>query len=334
MAAALEKKGDWPAAIDEYRKASLSSASVDLRGKAIRTDDLDPATEYAKAQLRLKQHIAWLKSAGKSSEAAQLETTIHNAEANSGLSAQLDAAMQAGAQANQKRNFDEAKHHYQQAVDLAQQMQPHDQRLVSALDHLGNEYYGQDASAAQGFYERELKAAEEIYGPVSGNLAPPLESLGRNSLFEHDYASAEKFFLHAVDSNEKVYGEGSDKVAASLVAAASVYVAQKQYAKAEPDLLRALRNDQSLYGDDSPGLLVPLASLCDLYDRWGQPGKQEPYERQLLAVIEKQFGATSPQLVAGLNQEAKAFRRMGRAKEAAEVETRVAAIRSAATSPN
>jgi hypothetical protein len=54
----------------------------------------------------------------------------------------------------------------------------------------------------------------------------------------------------------------------------------------------------------------------------------------LLAVVEKQFGANSPQLLSSLNQEAKVFRRMGRDKEAEEVDTRVAAIRSAVSNPN
>ena len=144
-------------------------------------------------------------------------------------------------------------------MELAEKMQPHDQRLVTALDHVGNEYLGQNPAAAEAAYERELKVSEEIFGVHSANTAMPLQSLGRNALMQKDYAAAEKFYFREVDVNEKVYGEGSDRVAASLLDAASVYVVQKDYAKAEPYILRAVHIDESLYGGDSVGMLIPLS---------------------------------------------------------------------------
>ncbi len=160
-----------------------------------------------------------------------------------------------------------------------------------------------------------------LFGPQSANLAAPLRSLGRNALMQHDYATAEKFFFRAVDVNEKVFGEGSDRVASSLVSAAVVYVVQKDYVKAEPYLLRALNIDESLYGHDGVGLLIPLASVCSLYDKWGKPEKLEPCERQLITV-------NSPQLAGTLDKEAQTLRTLGRTKEAAEVDERLASIRS------
>jgi tetratricopeptide (TPR) repeat protein len=87
-----------------------------------------------------------------------------------------------------------------------------------------------------------------LYGPRSPYLAAPLESLGRNSLFQKDYASAEKFFFRAVGLNAQVFGESSNQVATSLIQASTVYFADKDYAKAEPYLVRAVRIDESLYG--------------------------------------------------------------------------------------
>lgn len=98
--------------------------------------------------------------------------------------------------------------------------------------------------------------------------------------------------------------------------------------KAEPYLLRALNIDESLYGRDGLNLLMPLASVCALYDKWGKPEKLEPYDRQMIAVIEKQYGPDSPQLASTLANEAKTLRSLGRVKEAAEVEDRLASIRS------
>jgi Flp pilus assembly protein TadD len=248
FAAALEKNGDWSAAIDEYHKAALADASIDRRNKVFRTSDLKPPDEYKKAQERLNEHIAALKSTGKAAEAAQLEAQIHTLEAAPSLSQKLDQAMAAGAQANAQRNFDEAARQYKEAVELAEQVHPLDARLPTALEHLGNEYLGVNPAAAQAAYERELKVSAEIFGPNSPNLAAPLQSLGRNAMMQRDYPSAEKFFFQAVDVNEKVFGESSGQVASALVMAAGVYFAQQDYAKAEPYLLRAVKIDESLYG--------------------------------------------------------------------------------------
>jgi tetratricopeptide (TPR) repeat protein len=199
LAEALERKGDWPAAIDEYHKAALLDASADHRTKITRLDAANPQAEYKKAQERLNLHIAALKSSGKSSETTQLETRMRIMEAAPNLSEKVDAAMQAGAQSNSQRHFDEALRHYQEAVELAEKMQPHDQRLATSLDHVGNEYLGQNPAAAEAAYERELKVTEEIFGVRSANTAAPLQSLGRNALMQHDYPAAEKFYFHAVE---------------------------------------------------------------------------------------------------------------------------------------
>jgi hypothetical protein len=334
LADAFEKKGDWVAAIGEYRKASLADASADLRNKVVRKDARDPQREYEAAQKRLNEHLAALKAAAKSSEAAQLEAAIRGARAGASLSDQLDAAMRAGAAADKERHFDEVTRNYQRAVDLAEKLQPHDVRLVTALDYLGNHYLGQNPTAAEAAFERELKVAQELFGPQSPNLAPPLQSLARNALMQRDFASAEKLFFRAVDINEKSFGEASDKVAASLVQATTVYFVQKDYAKAEPYLLRALRIDESLYGTDSIDLAVPLSALCGLYDHWGKPDKLEPCDRQLLGVLEKQYGANSPVLVPLLARDAKALRSLGRNDDAAQLDNRMALIRAATMKPN
>ena len=169
-------------------------------------------------------------------------------------------------------------------------------------------------------------------GARSANTALPLQSLGRNALMQHDYAAAEKFYFRDVDVNEKVYGEGSDRVAASLLDAASIYIVQKDYAKAEPYILRSAHIDESLYGRGGISMLMPLSNACNLYEKWGKPDKLEPYTRLLLAVAEKQFGPNSPQLAPVLRSEARTLRTLGRAKEAADVESRLASIRSATMS--
>jgi tetratricopeptide (TPR) repeat protein len=334
LAAALEKNGDWAGAINEFRRAALDDASVPLQGKIIRNTDRDAQRDYGDAQKRLDAHLAQLKTAGKSSEAADLQKRILASQASSSLSDQVDATMQFGAAANNLKQWDEAAREYQKAVDLADKLQPHDPRLVTALDHLGYQVLGRDPAVARDVFERELKVAQELYGPRSPNLAAPLESLGRNSLFQKDYASAEKFFFRAVDLNAQVFGESSNQVATSLVQASTVYFADKDYAKAEPYLVRAVRIDESLYGADNVGMLLPRATLCGLYDRWDQTDKAVACNRQLLAVLEKQFGESSPQLVNTLASQAKALRKLGQTAEADKIDQRLAQIRATTMNPN
>ena len=238
LAAALEKKGDWAAAIAEYRSAALADASIDLRGKTGRSDDRDPQREYADAKKRVADHEAALKAGGKASEAAALEAQIAATNAAPNLSEQLDAAIRDGLAAARERRYDEAVRDIKHAVEIGERMQPHDQRLLTALDYLGKALTGQDLAAARAAFERELQVAQELTGPQSPQVAAAMQSLGSNAIRQKDFAGAEHFYFQAVDINEKFFGEGSDKVASALVYATTVYVVQQQYDKAEPYLLR------------------------------------------------------------------------------------------------
>jgi len=328
LASALEQKGDWVGALDEYHRAATADASIDLRGRMMRVEDRDPQREYTEAKKRFDAHLAALRSSGKSSDAAALEAQVTALDSKQGVSAQIDSAMQSGVSATRQRHFTEARQYFQKAIDLEDQLKPHDIRLVTALDSLGMTYVGEDPNAAQAAFERELKVATEIYGPQSANLTGPLQSLGNNALMQKDYASASTFFFRAVDLNEKFFGEGSNRVADSLVQASAVYFVQKDYAKAEPYLLRAMRIDESLYGKDGLDLLVPLSTLCQLYTRWDKPDKLATYDQQLVTLLEKQYGAASPVLVSTLDSEAGALRKLGRTDEANKLDQRVSQIRS------
>jgi tetratricopeptide (TPR) repeat protein len=333
LAAALERKGDWAAAIEEYRHAALADSGVEFRDRIRRGDDRDPQREYKDAQKRLDDHLAALKAAGQTREADDLARRVDATEASSGISDQLNAAMRDGWAADQKRNFDEARRDFKTAVDLAEKIQPHDQRLVTALDLYGKNCMGQDWPAAQAALERELQAAVALYGPESQAAAEAQQSLGLDALAQKDYASAEKHFFQAVDIDEKTFGEGSDKVASSLVTAVGAYIPQKEYAKAEPFLLRAERIDESLYGADNIGMLIPLSALCGLYDRWEKPDQSLVWDQRLLTVLGKQYGKNSPVLVTTLDSESKALRGLGRGKEADKVDQQIASIRAATMAP-
>jgi tetratricopeptide (TPR) repeat protein len=334
LAAVYEKKGDWASSLNEYHETALVDSSTDYRGRIIPKDAPNPQREYEAAQKRWDDHIAALKASGKAAEAAKLDAQFHQAQAAPGLSQQLDALMQADHKADMSRNFSAALDDFRKAVEIADKMQPHDQRLVTALDLLGQNLVGQDNDAAQATFEREVKVASEIFGPESTATANALQSLGRVAAFKGDDDAAERYLFQAVDINTKVFSENSEQVAQGLLIASSLYVDRKQYAKAEPYMQRAVHIEELLYGADDIRMSGPLTNLCALYDEWGKPDQSDACNKKLLTVLEKQYGENSPFIVKVLETDAKALRGMGRATDADAVDKRVATIRAITMNPN
>jgi tetratricopeptide (TPR) repeat protein len=331
-----EKSGDWANAMLQYRKASLAAASQDVRGKVYRSDETPDKVQqaYADAQKRYETHLNALRAAGKSDEAAALEAKLKAATAAPGLADQVDEAIKAGAADDKVRNFSQAVIDFKRAVELADKMQPHDARLVTALEKLGNNEMGQDNDAAKAAYEREYKAACDLFGANSGSAMQALQSLGRFEAFTHDYASAEHHYFQAVDIATHNFGEGSDEAAKATMAAASVYVQQKDFAKAEPYVLRAVHSEEAILGKDSPDLIMPLSQECYLYDQWGRSKESDACDQRMLGLLEAHYGKNSPFMVPILMSDAKALRALGRNADAEAVEQRVAQIRSTSMQPN
>ena len=323
LAAALEKNENWVEALDQYHQAAIADSRPEIQDR------------YKTAQGRFNQHLAALKTAGKSAEAAELGAGLHTSKVEPGISEKLDGLMQKGMDAMGAQRFEEADKDYKDAVDLAGKLQPPDDRLASALMTLAG-LYGRknDFVHAEAAMQRALKVTEDLHGAESPEMTMPLQNFGFYSIYRHDFSSAVEFFSRAEALNEKAYGENSDKVALSLIYLSSVYIAQQDYAKAESYLLRATRIDESLFGAEAPGMNPVLSSLCDLYTRWDKPEKAEPRYRQLLAAVEKQFGPDSPVLLSTLVSEAKTLRELGRTDEARKYEGRIQTIRAATGQPD
>ena len=270
-----------------------------------------------------------MKDSGNSA-AAEMKADMHAALANPNLSQKLDEAMLAGSEASQAQRWDDAEKFYKQAVELADKIQPHDDRLVTSLMHLGGLYQGKrDASQAEATFQRYLKASQELYGAESPQMTQPLQIMAMYKMANRDFNSALDYYQRAVDINVKTWGEGSQPTAMALIGLASVYTVQKAYDKAEPYLLRSEHIQQGLLGRDAWGVAFPLASLCTLYENWQKPDKAEPCYRQYIEVVAKQYGADNPALLDLLTKHAQALRALGRLDEAKQVEQRIEAVRAA-----
>jgi len=141
LAALLERKGDWPGSLDQYRRASLAGSTVPLGNGVFQVITPNPQLQYKSAQERFNQHLVSLKAAGKSAEAAKREACVATSQAGSGITEKVDAAMQAGYDAFMQRQWDQAIRNYKKAIELSEKLQPHDGRLAIALGELGRSRY-------------------------------------------------------------------------------------------------------------------------------------------------------------------------------------------------
>jgi tetratricopeptide (TPR) repeat protein len=248
-------------------------------------------------------------------------------QADEGISQKLDAAMVAGSEAYQQSRFDEAERYYKEAVKFAEQMKPHDARLVMSLGFLSAAYYNRkDLADTQATIAQQLKAAEEVYGPDSPQMSPVLESMARMSLELGDTAKAESFGQQALKLNEKNMGDTSMGYSMSLVTLGFVYYTEKQYEKAAIYLEKAVNIHKNLTGPQEMSLIGSERLLCIVYDAMGKPVKAETCNHQLLPLMEKFYGANNPALAPVLTSEAKALRALGREAEAIEIEKRLQSL--------
>jgi tetratricopeptide (TPR) repeat protein len=334
LGALLEKKGDWVGALEQYRKGALiDSARVNkgVVGEFVMIHAKDPQKEYAAAQKRFEGHMGALRASGKGDEAAELENRVQMLQASGSTLEKEKAAMQAGDQAMRNGDGVGAEKSFHEAVELAEKLPPGDDKLAVALGKLGQAYaMRQDMTNAEAMFHRQLTVIEKTFGPMSSRMTDPLYFLGMVAAQNKDFASAESYVTRSVDINVQAFGEKSSRAAESFRGLAGLYMAESKWDKAETYLLRSVK---ALEADgtnpDDAMLLMPLWGLCDLYERSGRSDKAEPCWDRASDVMNKQFGKDTPKLASSLAAEADELRQMGKVKEAAMVQARVAKLQQA-----
>jgi tetratricopeptide (TPR) repeat protein len=333
LANAQERAGDWVSALKNYRQATIDEPPPITDGAPHL--HYDAQGKYESAQQRFQQHLADLRTKGKSSEAETLEARVKESGSAPNLGDKFHSAMLASKQAAQEKRFDDAETSAKEAVAIAEKIQPTDGRLLEAVGQLGNVYAWRlqykDAGAA---FNRQLALGEQLYGPQSGNLAPIFTSLALVALAQKDLDSAEKNFSRSLDLDQKTYGENSAEAATAVGGLSRVYFLRQDFPKAESAMLRRIKIFENLYGDTDYRVAIPLNSLCAFYDHQEMSEKSASCHARMVSLEEKQFGAESPYLVNDLNAEAQALRKLGRSDDAAKLEQRTQALQAAQANPN
>jgi tetratricopeptide (TPR) repeat protein len=333
LAAALEKKGDWVGAIEQYRRASLTEETSNrghLPGEAY-YQNMGSQKEFKLAQSRFEEHLAALVANGKPAEAAELKEKVEAMEASPALDQKVQLLMQSAAQAYKESRYEEAEKSYEEAVTLAEQLPQGNENLIEGLGGLGKTYgMRQNYKDAETVLHRQLTLVETTFGPESPRVTEPLASLGGLAGWLKDFVSAESYYSRALEINQKNFGENSFRTSESLKLLAGVYIVQKDYDKGEAYLIRAVKANEAMAGPEEYEVLIPLWGLCSLYDRWNKPEKSEPCWHRSTGILEKQYGRQSPNIVPALTNEAQALRRLGRTSEAVQLEKRSDLIRQVA----
>jgi tetratricopeptide (TPR) repeat protein len=338
LGGALEKKGDWVGALEQYRKGALTDAER-LRelqsGQVLRMYDPDPQKAYAEAKARFADHLVSLKAAGQKEDAAELEKRVTMLDTSASTVEKVQLALQAGDRAFKETRMEDAEKSFKEAVQLAQDLPPGDDNLIAAWGRLGNMYaLRKDYASAEAAYHHQLAIIEKTFGPFYPRMTEPLRLLGGMAINRKDWAAAESYFSRALEVNIKAFGENSIQTADSLRSVAVQYMLQNDWGKAEPFLLRALKASEAATGSDNNLTLIPLWGLCELYDRWGKPEKSQPCWHRATGIMETDSGQESADLVPSLTSEAAALRKLGKTTEAEQVEKRIGRIQQVAAQVN
>ena len=332
LALLQEKTGDWISALQNYHQAAIDEPPIKVDG--IARISYDAQKKYQAAQERFQNHLSELRAAGKASEAASLEGRWTAGSTGANLDARYHDAIQASGKALQEQHFDEAETSANQAIAIAEKMQPQDSRVSEAVGQLGHVYAARlDYPKAEENFQRQLALLQNAYGGESPMITPALQNLAALALSRKQDSAAEGFFNRIIAVNQKAYGENNQAAATAMSGMARIYFAQKDFAKTEAILLHSQKIYEAMYGPSDLRTAVPVNTLCYVYDQWGKPEKSAPCHARMIEIGEKQFGTDSPYLVKDMAAEAQALRQLGRTEEATKLEQRTQTI-SAQSKPN
>ena len=330
LASVQEKKGDWVSALGNYRQAA--DQELLLKPTQIHTIQViyDADAKYKAALERFKQHLADLRNAGNSSQAADLESRMSATESNSDSADQFQASMQDGVRAMKDRRWAEAESSLKSARDIGEKMHLKDARLPEVYGHLASIYFIRgDYQDAEPAYRRQLALYEQVYRPDSPMILPALEQLGTLFQVQKRLPAAHETFARAVAISTASFGENSSDSERSLTNLARLLMAEQDFQNAEIDAMRVVKIVETMYGPDDFRVAPAVSLLCNVYDMTRDAAKDEPCHERMIALEEKEYGVNSPRLAIDLNTDAYLLRKLGRNDEAANAEARAKSLQSA-----
>lgn len=203
----------------------------------------------------------------------------------------------------------------QEAIALAEQMQPQDGRLVGSIDTIGLNYRLQNRfDEAEQQYLKALKISEQLLGTTDLQTMYALSALGQFYFQVKNYPQAVEYLTRSFDVAQKLYGPTYGYELLDPIGQA--YQEQRLFDKAESAYKRMLSADETKNGPSSPSSAPGLEHLGVLYCDMSRYEDARSALERAIAIDQKQFGPNSPSLERPLNELARALRGLGKDGEA------------------
>ena len=202
----------------------------------------------------------------------------------------------AGREAMSKRQYEEARIHFEQALKEAEYLGARDDRLVLSIDNLArSQHFLKKYVEAEALYLRALGVQEARYGLEHESIATRLIDLAGFYYSQPERkAEAEPLMIRAIKIQEKSFGPDSQQLSFTLIQLGYWYGLSGRDSDAEPLLLRALSIQQKVYGKEAPVLNTGLTYLAAIRMRQQRYDDVEALYRQVQDVLEKSIVSKEP----------------------------------------
>jgi tetratricopeptide (TPR) repeat protein len=178
---------------------------------------------------------------------------------------------------------------------------------------------------AEHFYRTALVIEKKALGRQDPEIARTLNNLATVCQATARYHEAEDLYREAQNIREAALGSLHPDVGKTLNNLATLEARQGKYQAAEQLYQQAI---EVLEGASDQAVGVALANLAQLYLSQKRYSEAEPINLRALAMWEKSLGREHPGLITCLLNQALILRKMKRKTEAAQFQTRAAAIKA------
>jgi tetratricopeptide (TPR) repeat protein len=218
-----------------------------------------------------------------------------------------------------------------------EQAEPLYQRVLAIRErHLGPEHpqtarllhnlallYGEQGKYEQAelLHQRALAIKEQQLGPEHPDTSRSLSSLANLYMSQGKYEQAEPLHQRALAIREQHLGPEHPHTAVSFHNLAELYYNQGKYEQAEPLYRRVLAIRERQFGPEHLETTRTLNNLALLYMSQGKYEQAEPLYQRALTIREQQLGPEHPDTLRVRGNYVSLLRTVGRAAEAALLET-------------
>lgn len=198
-------------------------------------------------------------------------------------------------------NYPEAIHHYNMAIDRAENVDSIDETgklLIQIHNNLGVSYKHMGSlEKAKDHYDRSLELIYNVHGDEHREIATSFNNLGSIYYSQGDIGLAAEYFLRAAEMFQSLYGENHREAGAALNNVGVSYHMLKNYEKSAEYIERAQRIKETNLGYDHPETAVGYSNLASIHIlNKDYKAARENIELSI-SVRENIYGADHPNLI-------------------------------------